>query len=236
MPVRKTSLGNNKGQALIEMLILLPILFLLLLGAADFNLLAVINAKTEIASRYNALHIAYGDRFLYQKPLPPPDATIQLATVTEELFFSDSLDDGPDATGAFDRDVTHNNITYDELAYEPPVTNDIAWDTIFTVLNDNDIYLVHGNHVNFDYDLLGFPFHRYPVLPDETVSPGWVSAIAPSYALHGDFVVIGDPFSGTTGELARNIWLAGAGAVTMPTTAALAAVFAAIILPIFVAF
>ena len=229
-PTNRTSQkGNNKGQALIETLILLPVIFLLLLGAADFNMLAVISAKVEIASRYNALQNAFGDRFHYDRPFPDSHSALLLAEEAEWLFFDDTLDDGPDAVETDDPDVTHHHFTHEELPYDVPETVSLAWQMVFQALSSYDINYIHGNQVFFDYDLLGFPFHRYPWLPDDTVSPGFTSELAPDYALHGDFVVLADPFSGNTGLIASLAWLAEAGIAEVPTAAFLYSLFSLIL-------
>jgi hypothetical protein len=46
---------RNEGQALVEMIVVMPVLLLLLLAAADMGKLFVISGKSEISARYIAL-------------------------------------------------------------------------------------------------------------------------------------------------------------------------------------
>ncbi len=215
------------------MLILLHVILMLLMGEAEFNILAAISGKVEIASRYNALQLAFGDRFIYQQPYPDRNNVVDLAAEVEWRFFDDTLDDGQGVVETDDPDVIHYNLTKAELNFLPTNVNNIAWDPILTTLAASDVDLIHGNQVTFDYDLFGFPYHSYELLPDDNVDPGFISAIAPEYSLHGDFVVIGDPFSGDTGEFARQLWLAEAGIATVPPASVLFILYTLFIVPIF---
>ena len=84
--------SHEKGQALVELLVVLPVLLLLLLAAADMGKLFVISGKSEIAARYSALRHFRGAPFGDIHPVHTRAVEI------ERIFFDGALADDPDVT------------------------------------------------------------------------------------------------------------------------------------------
>ena len=192
----------NEGQALVEMLVVLPVLLLLLLAAADMGKLFVISGKSEIAARY----IALSD--LREAPFGDAHPTYSAGQEIERLFFDDALDDSglPEGVGAEadDPDVTYEELGDDDLAYDGPLNLSnpfLAW--LWDFVNVTE-YLVpiRGVRSTFTYDLASFPYGReHPMEQTRdlqgTPSPGRLAA---SYDATGDFVMLADSFSGPHGQ------------------------------------
>jgi len=223
-----------------EILILLPLLLMLLLGAATLNLLAVINGKAEIAARYSGLKLAFPNRFLYQEPSPLDAANAaDVASRMEWIFYDDTLDDGKFAAlgegvgvEGDDPDVSYHKFTRTELPYTALQLNVDAWNSLFTVLEPR-MQMIHGSKATYRFNFPAFPFTKWIYLPDaENPAGDPIPAMASVYAVHGDFVVLGDHFSGQSGVEAQALLLAGAGIVPVPPTAIAAFAFILFIMPI----
>ncbi len=190
---------GTEGQALVELLVVLPVLLLLLLAASDIGKLFVISGKSEIAARYVALshfrEAPFGDAY------PGQTAPQEI----ERLFFDDALDDS--GSGEDDEaDVTYTELGGDDFDYEPGV----AWDSFlrglwYDLLGGLDLAPIRGVRSSFAYDLPDFPYGReHPMeqtqaLP-EAPSPGGLAGV---YEPSGNFVMLADSFSGDNGERIR---------------------------------
>ena len=240
-PFFQLKTARSNGQAMIEILILLPVLLLLLLGAANLNLLSVINGKAEIAARYSGLKHALGERFELNPYYPPANLATEVASRMEWIFYDDTLDDGKSAfrgegigIEGDDPDVSYVN---PDLAYTPLPLNVVSWDTMFATLSLS-LELIHGSQAVYAYDFPPFPFYKWILLPDAKNPDGDSrSPIEPIISVHGDFVVLADPLMGDlftgggSGFQAQSILLAGAGVVPVPPTAGTAFAFIIFILP-----
>jgi len=195
---------RNEGQALVEMLVVMPVLLLLLLAAADMGKLFVISGKSEISARYIALshfrEAPFGDAYMDQTA----------SREIEGLFFDDALDDSGLPEGADsepdDPDVTYEELGDDDLLYAPLDLDNplLIWLWDYVNLTD-DLIPIRGARSTFTYDLPFFPYGReHPMEAtrdlQDTPSP---SRLAASYEATGHFVMFADSFSGQHGENLR---------------------------------
>lgn len=195
---------RNEGQALVEMLVVMPVLLLLLLAAADMGKLFVISGKSEIAARYIALRhfreTPFGDAY------PGQTTGVEI----ERLFFDDALDDSglPGGLGseADDPDVTYEELGDDDLLYSPLVQDDPILIWLWDYMNLTDSLVpIRGTRSAFTYDLPFFPYGREHPMEETldlqaTPSP---SRLAASYEATGHFVMLADSFSGPHGQNLR---------------------------------
>jgi hypothetical protein len=183
------------------MLVVLPVLLLLLLAAADMGKLFVISGKNEIAARYVALRhfreVPFGDAYL----------THTAGQEIERLFFDDALDDSslPEGQGseADDPDVTYQELGDEDLIYAPPETGDplLIWLWDYVEMRKG-LVPIRGVRSTFTYDLPLFPYGReHPMeeTRDLEAAPS-PSRLAASYDATGNFVMLSDSFSGQNGE------------------------------------
>jgi len=227
---------RKEGQALVEMLVVMPVLLLLLLAAADMGKLFVISGKSEISARYIALS------HFRQAPFGDAYPTYTAGQEIERLFFDDALDDGglPGGLGseADDPDVTYEEIPEEDILYTPldldqPV---LIWLWDYMNLTD-DLVPIRGARSTFTYDLPFFPYGREHPMEEtrdlqDTPSP---SRLAANYEAAGNFVMLGDSFSGEHGEDLR-IAMEAIGFITgfqfsLPNMVALVGVLWIIFLP-----
>ncbi len=184
-------IGSRKdGQALVEMVVVMPVLLLLLLGAAEMGKLFVISGKSEISARYIALS------HFREAPFGDVHMTLTETEEIEGLFFRDALDDG----GPSDSDVTYRELLDDDLDYAPALEDPFLidlWDN-YVDLTD-DLIPIRGTRSTFTYDLPLYPFGREHPL-EGAVSDG---LLAGSYDASGNFVMLADSFSGVRGEAIR---------------------------------
>ena len=188
-----------RGQALIELLILLPVLLVLFLATAEIAKLFAISGKTEIASRY------VGSRWFRPYPFEPkegrftePQNTDLIADRVDNLFFEGSLGDADDA----DVDTGYYEFApgdADVFDYDPPPMDSIFWDVIVSYFDPHaNLLPIRGNRVTFHYDLPYFPYkERQDNTPwgqdeDPLLGP------YPKYTAKGDYVVLTDTFAGNT--------------------------------------
>ncbi len=174
------------------MIVVMPVLLLLLLAAADMGKLFVISGKSEIAARYIAL------RHFREAPFGDAYPTLTATQEIEGLFFNGALNDESD-----DEDVAYEELGDDALQYAPGDLGDpfLAW--LWDYVNATDDLLpIRGVRSTFTYDLPSFPYGREsPVeetrdLPD-SASPGRLAA---HYDATGNFVMLADSFSGQHGQ------------------------------------
>lgn len=196
--MRQGERSRTNGQALVEFLVVLPVLLLLLLAAADLGKLFVISGKSEIAARYIALshfrQAPFGDAY--------PGATE--AQEIEGLFFDGALDDNSEAD---DPDVTYEELGDEVLeAYRPVQIDNVylaeLWDY---VIETDQLLPIRGARSTFAYDLPALPYGSGQAMEGSR-------ALSGTYDASGNFVVLSDAFSGTQGELIRMqmeaIWVA----------------------------
>ena len=194
---REKRTAGNSGQALAEMIVVMPVLLLLLLAAAEMGKLFVISGKSEISARYIALsqfrEVPFGDAY----PTLPEGREI------EGLFFDDALDDHSESD---DPDVTFVEIPEDQLGYEPEDLGDplLIWLWGYVDVAP-DMNPMRGARSTFTYDMPFFPYGREHPMEETrdlegTMSPGRLAA---SYDATGNFVFLGDSFSGPEGENMR---------------------------------
>lgn len=204
------------------MLVVLPVLLLLLLAAADMGKFFVISGKSEIAARYVALS------HFRQAPFGDAYPTYTAAQEMERLFFDDALDDRSEED---EPDVTYRELGNEDMLYAPGTLGDPFLDQLWDFVNSTtEMVPIRGARARFAYDLPFFPYGRdNPMevsreLPD-TASPGRLAA---SYDATGNFVVLADAFSGSQGDLLRMqmeaVWLAIGAQVTLPAWPVVAAV------------
>ncbi len=194
------TIAAARGQALIEFLILLPVLLVLFLATAEIAKLFAISGKTEVAARYAALRYFRNAPFEpsghdFQAPLDPTAAAEEVG----DLFFEGSLNDS-DAT---DVDTGYYEFEAGDAGvfnYEPPELDALFWDIIVAYFDPQDkIFPIRGHRVTFEYDLPSFP---YKELTDDS---GWGEDADPlgpytNFTAKGDFVTLTDTFSGDTDE------------------------------------
>ena len=220
---------GNRGQALAEMIVVMPVLLLLLLAAAEMGKLFVISGKSEISARYIALshfrEVPFGDAY----PTLPEGREI------EGLFFDDALDDHSESD---DPDVTFVEIPEDQLGYEPEDLGDplLIWLWAYMDAAPN-LNPMRGARSTFTYDLPSFPYGReHPTEGTRDLEgPMSEGRLAASYDATGNFVFLGDSFSGPEGEMLR-FAMVGAGLIigaqiTLPEMILLGGVLWLIFLP-----
>jgi len=222
----KTTRVNTRraapGQALLELLILLPVLLLLFLATAEIAKLFAISGKTEVASRYLALRNFRDGVFepagrYFQDPLNPLTASES----ADQLFFEGTLGDANE----LDDDVDYQEFGPGEAGifnYEPPPMDSRFWSIVSGYFDpSNNIFPIRGHRLTFHYDLPFFPYKEM----DEPRA--WGSEEGddplgpyPLYTAKGDFVVLTDTFSGDTNEFLQliaattYIYVVPAGAVS----------------------
>lgn len=188
------------GQALLELLILLPVFLLLILAASDVGKLFAISGKCEIAARYSALKVARGQ-------MDPTEA----ARTVEDLFFRGTLDDRFEEPGD-PQDV-------EETARTEQYSTDY-FDS-FPRLSSLPIESVEGREVRFAYDLSPFPYRKWRLLPraeggtEESSSP-----LEAQYTALGHFIGHIDDFSGVRGAEIQLDLLSPIGIIPLTKTVA----------------
>ena len=191
---RRKRSPRNEGQALVEMIVVLPVLLLLLLAAADMGKLFVISGKSEISARYIALshfrEAPFGDAYMDQT------AGVEI----ERLFFDDALDDHSEADGP---DVTYKELGDPDLLYAPLDLGDpllvFLWDYVNVT---EELVPIRGASSVFAYNLPSFPYGReHPMEATRALqdTPS-ESRLAATYDASGHFVMLADSFSGDHGE------------------------------------
>jgi hypothetical protein len=202
--------SSENGQALVELIVVLPVLLLLLLAAADMGKLFVISGKSEIAARYIVLRhfraAPFGDLY------PAHSAGEQI----ERIFFDDALDDdAPMDEEDADPDITYTEFGEDELIYTPLDMED----TLLTLIWDH-FEVVRGVRSRFAYDLPFFPYGReHPFEETVALQEGATEGLASAYDANGDFVCLIEAFSGQDGQQVRVFMEAGELTVGFGTTA-----------------
>jgi len=200
MMKRKKGLAPVSGQALLELLILLPVFLLLILAASDLGKLFAISGKCEIAARYSALKIARGQ-------MDPAEA----ARVVEATFFRGTLDDRFEEPGD-PQDV-------EESALSVPYT--ISYFDSFPHLSWLPPRAVQGRLIRFAYDFAPFPYRKWRLLPraeggtEEASSP-----IQAQYRALGHFIGHIDDFSGPSAAEVQLRLLSPIGIIPLTTTVA----------------
>jgi len=180
---------RNEGQALVEMIVVMPVLLLLLLAAANIGKLFVISGKSEISARYVALshfrEAPFGDAY------PAYTARQEI----ERLFFDDALDDSGLPEG-MSSEADDPDVTYEELGnldYVPDDHGDPLLIWLWAWVNaTNQLFPVRGARSTFTYDL--------PFFPEGELSGSGLDA---SYDAVGNFVMLAESFSGAEGEQLR---------------------------------
>jgi hypothetical protein len=193
---------RNEGQALVEMIVVMPVLLLLLLAAADMGKLFVISGKSEISARYIALS------HFREAPFGDAYPTYTARQEIERLFFDDALDDSglPDgmSSEADDPDVTYEELG--DLDYVPDDHGDPLLIWLWAWVNaTNQLFPVRGARSTFTYDLPFFPYGREDPMEatrDLQGAPSG-SSLAASYDAVGNFVMLAESFSGAEGEQLR---------------------------------
>ena len=188
---------GNSGQALAEMLVVMPVLLLLLLAAAEMGKLFVISGKSEISARYIALS------HFREVPFEDTYPALTEGQEIEGLFFDDALDDHSESDGP---DVTFVEIPEHRLGYEPEDLGDplLIWLYGYMDVAPN-LNPMRGVRSTFTYDLPFFPFGREHPTEQTRDLEGTMSEgrLAASYDAAGNFVFLGDSFSGPEGENLR---------------------------------
>ena len=226
----------KRGQALVELLVVLPVLLLLLLAAADMGKLFVISGKSEIAARYIAL------RHFREAPFGDIYPAQTAGQEIERIFFDDALDDGGlpegEAAEADDPDVTYEELGDEELVYAPLDLVSPLLVAIWDAMNVTDTLVpIRGVRSTFTYDLPFFPYGREH--PMEQTSPLEAEPapgrLAASYDASGNFVLLTDSFSGQQAQEFRVLLVAGGFLVAIdlgaPAIGGLMAVLWLIFLP-----
>jgi hypothetical protein len=203
------------------MLVVLPVLLLILLAAADMGKFFVISGKSEIAARYIALS------HFRQAPFRDAYPTFTAAGEIEGLFFNDALDDGglPEgqASEDDDPDVTYEELSNEDMFYAPGQLGDPFLDALWEFVNSTTALVpIRGSRSSFTYDLPLFPYGKTHPMEEAEDLPGTSApgGLAASYDASGHFVYLADAFSGTQGDLLRAqiqaIWLALGAQVSLP--------------------
>ncbi len=188
------------GQALLELLILLPVFLLLILAASDLGKLFAISGKCEIGARYSALKVARGQ-------MNPAE----VASVVEDRFFRGVLDDRFDEPG--------DPQDLEETALTIPYSTDY-FDS-FPSLSSLPLGTIEGREIRFAYDLSPFPYRKWRLLPradggiEESASP-----IEARYTASGHFVGYIDDFSGARGAEIQLALLSPIGIIPLTKTVA----------------
>lgn len=188
------------GQALLELLILLPVFLLLILAASDVGKLFAISGKCEIAARYSALKVARGQM----------DPT-EVARTVEDRFFRGALNDRFDEPGdPQDVEATSLNVRYSTGYFRS-----------FPALALLPLENAGGQEVRFAYDLSPYPYRKWRLLPkagggtEESSSP-----FEAQYSASGHFVGHIDDFSGASGNRIRLLLLNPVGIIPLTKTMA----------------
>ena len=211
--VRNKRSRGNEGQALLEMIVVMPVLLLLLLAAADMGKLFVISGKSEISARYIALshfrEAPFGDAYPGQTE----------GQEIERLFFDDALDDSglPAGMGseADDPDVTYQELGDADLLYAPGHEGDAFLMSLWDYMNGvPDLMPISGARSAFTYDLPFFPYGREHPMEETRDLQGAPSEsrLAASYDATGNFVMLTACFSGQYGQDIR-IFLQNSGLI-----------------------
>lgn len=192
--------GRASGQALLELLLLLPVFLLLILAASDLGRLFAISGKCEIAARYSALKVARGQM----------DPT-EVARTVEDRFFRGTLDD------RFEEPDDPQDVEESELA-EAYSTD--YFDS-FPRLSFLPIESIEGRQIRFVYDLSPFPYRKWRLLPraeggtEESSSP-----LEAQYTAVGHFLGHIDDFSGARGAEIQLELLSPIGIIPLTKTVA----------------
>jgi len=198
---REKRFRPNEGQALVEMLVVMPVLLLLLLAAADMGKLFVISGKSEISARYIALS------HFREAPFGDAYPTHTAGQEIERLFFDDALDDSglPEGLGseADDPDVTYQELGDVDFLYTPLALDDpfLIWLWDYVNVTD-DLVPIRGARSTFTYDLPFFQYGREHPMEETRDLQGAPSPsrLAASYDATGNFVMLADSFSGQHGH------------------------------------
>lgn len=221
MPPTCLKWRSHQGQALVEMLVLLPVLLLLLLAASDMGKLAAISGKCEIAARYTALAMARGEPFASRGGAGELDPS-SVASEVERTFFQGSLDDEVEE-GSEPQDVRYlsPDVFYPISHISSPLLTGL-WPNLWVV----GLRPIRHEQILFDYNLTYFPYRKWQSLPEPEGAGGpaeWMSPIASEYEAQGDFVAQLDAFTGESGERVRSLIL-GLGGI-IPFTATLGDIY-----------
>ena len=221
MPPTCLKWRSHQGQALVEMLVLLPVLLLLLLAVSDMGKLAAISGKCEIAARYTALAMARGEPFASRGGAGELDPS-SVASEVERTFFQGSLDDEVEE-GSEPQDVRY--LSPDVFYPISDISSDLwrgLWPNLWVV----GLRPIRHEKILFDYNLTYFPYRKWRSLPQPEGAGGpaeWMSPIASEYDAEGNFVAQLDAFTGESGERVRPLML-GIGGV-IPFTATLGDIY-----------
>lgn len=205
-PFRRNRSRRGRGQALLEFLILLPVLLLLFLATAEIAKLFAISGKTRVASRYLALrHFRNAPFELAGRDFagPVPGAVDQV----RRIFFEGVLGD-PDEE---DEDIGYEEFQAGRAGifhYQPPLMNIAFWDIAAALQLDDHLFGIRGHRVTFTYDLPFFPYKNLGA----TRQWGQDSDPLGPYDLYtakGDFVLLTDSFSGDTDNFLRLLEIDG---------------------------
>ena len=203
---------SNLGQALVETLVLLPVLLLLLVALSDMGKLAAVTGKCEIAARYLALRLSRGEPF---QQIEPSSAAAEI----ERVFFQDTLDDEQEEGGE-PQDVQYTSLP---ILYSIAGIADPFWQDVWPNLWLMGFRPVREKQVSFAYDLIYFPYRKWRLLPEPeggSGAPEWVSPISAAYSAAGSFVVQSDALSGTSGQSVRIYLLGDQGVIPFAWTTA----------------
>ncbi|MEW6441502.1 MAG: hypothetical protein AB1640_11255 [bacterium] len=184
MEVRIASGRSDRraGQALLETLVVLPVLLLLLLAASDMAKLFAVSGKCEIAARYGALRLARGGAFV-------PNTASEL----ERVFFQGTLDDREEeASEPADVRTDESDMS---MRYRLPDGASEFWQELWPWLWATGIEPVRRDRVAFEYDLVYFPYRTGQGLPEEEDLS--------TYQANGEFVAQANAFAGPSGEEVR---------------------------------
>jgi hypothetical protein len=210
---------REKGQALVESLMVLPVILLLLIAASDMGRLFVISGKSEIAARYAALRNTRGEPF-------EPKGMLYPEPVNDEqvgwIFFEGSLGDA-------------SNVIYESFPWQiiPYVTPDTADSYLDGVLHLRAINPISGRRIGFEYNFPLFPYGKPQPFKGATdtdlENAGFKGTEDSSFyglgpypfiTTKGDFVVISDSYAAGDTAAAIQQFLRGALSLTsIPFTA-----------------
>jgi hypothetical protein len=193
-----------RGQALLEFLILLPVILLLFLATAEIAKLFAISGKSEVAARYLALRNFRGGpydlRETVQGPgFPDPLDPATTAENVNDIFFEGSLTDGdsdPLDTGYYEFIPGEVGI----FNYTPPDLGSNFWTIITRYFDPGEhLFPIRGHRVTYLYDLPFFPYKEMDDIREWGDDDG-ADPLGPYdlYTAKGDFVVLTDTFSGNT--------------------------------------
>jgi hypothetical protein len=209
---------REKGQALVESLMVLPVILLLLIAASDIGRLFVISGQSEIAARYAALRNTRGEPF-------EPKGMLYPEPVNDEqvgwIFFDGSLGDGSN--------VIYEGFPWQIIPYSIPITHNPYLDGVLGLRAINPI---SGRRIGFEYNFPLFPYGKTQPFKGATdtglVNSGFKGTEDSSFyglgpypfiTTKGDFVVISDSYAGAD-AVAIQQFLRGALSLTsIPFTA-----------------